>query len=309
MREQYDRMKTMPSGCMTFINPIDREIGAIRKGTMMTIAGFAGQFKTTTGLSILYSNMIELNQNGVFISLEMPKELIWYYIYARHSYHEDFQSKGDPLNKRDIVHGNLTEEQEKFLFEVVELDFKSRKGRIEVLDRTDFKSMDPIGIRSRLSQLPFQIDYLIVDYMQMFRFLKEAQALKDPENSYVSFFQSMSVEFDGNPISVILLAQTNRAGFLYATEHDGEYMLTALAELNALERDSSYVVFLYTDDDLKDSQELKINLPKNRFGSSFQVPITTFVDGAYNIVGDFIEGVGETSQNVDFTETLLDFAG
>ena len=50
-------------------------------------------------------------------------------------------------------------------------------------------------------------------------------------------------------------AQTNREGNKRAEKNKGSYDLQALADLNELERSASYVVFLYTSDDMKLLQE------------------------------------------------------
>jgi hypothetical protein len=82
------------------------------------------------------------------------------------------------------------------------------------------------------------------------------------------------------------------------------YPLTALAEINSLERDSTYVSFVYLNDSLKQRKEMMVNLPKNRYVNSFDKPVTIPFDPEFCVVGDERQGVGDAG-SIDYSQLLL----
>ena len=67
--------------------------------------------------------------------------------------------------------------------------------------------------------------------------------------------------------------------------------MQAISDLNEVERSSSYVLFMYTSDDMKVVQETKISLSKNRLGSVTTEPITTSFNPSVCVVGSTIEKI------------------
>lgn len=306
LRERYRIKKAQPSGILTFIKSVDKEMGGVRKGTMMTLAAFTGHLKTRTLISMMYKNAVECRQNGVMISLEMLKDFVWSCLLSRHSMDTKFSQIGRPVPSKRIIDTQLSDEEEEFIYEVVEKDLRTNPeyGKIEVLDRSSFTSMSFPGIRSKLLSLPFDLDYLTVDYIQLFKFLDEAKVLSDPGNQYMGFFRELSVDFDGKALSVVVLSQINRSGYVRAKGKGGEYDLFDLAELNAIERDSAYVVTLFLDENLKESGEIKINMPKNRYGDCIVTPIISLTNPAYCVVGDELDEIGTLVNEDDMLSVL-----
>jgi replicative DNA helicase len=305
-RERYNQKKSLPAGVLTFIKAVDNEMGGVRKGTTMTLAGFAGHYKTRTFISMLYKNAIECKQNGVMLSLELTEDIIWDCILSRHSMNRKFAQYGEPVPSVKIMDSQLTDKEYEFIFDLVEEDLLTNKeyGKIEVLDRTSFSSLSPAGIRSKLMSLPFDVDFMGVDYVQLFRNIEDARSINDPGNYYMDFFNEMAIDFDGSPLSMVVLAQINRDGYKRAKMKGGEYDLFDLAELNSIERDSSYVVTLFLDENLRDSGEVKVNMPKNRFGSTIITPIVSLTNPSYCIVGDELDEVGALINEDDMVSML-----
>lgn len=307
LKESYNKRKNLPAGVLTFIKGIDKEMGGVRKGTLMTLAAFTGHMKTRTAVSLFYKNLVECGQNGVFVSIEMPDEIIWSFILSRHSMHPKFAEYCSPVSSISILDSELTEEEEEFIFDIVEKDLRYNPdyGKFDILDRVSFTSLSFSGIRMKLLSLAFDVDFLIVDYIQLFRYLDSAKELKDPGNQYMDFFMELAIELNGKPISVIVLSQISRQGYTRAKTRDGEYELLDLAELNSIERDSAYIICLYVDENLKDSGELKVNMPKNRFGRTITGPIVTLTNPAFCVIGDEMD---DASASVD-SSVLMDMLG
>lgn len=307
--KDYEEDASQPAGLLTFINPIDEALGGVRKGQMLTNGAFVGSFKTTEAVNLTHGNVVKTGQNGVILSLEMPKKYLHYMMLSRHSFSPEMQQYGDPVESKKIIRTLLDEEEKKFVFGPVKEDLnQSEHGRFRILDRTDFKRLDFPGILAVLSKLPFQIDFLVVDYAQRFKYLAEASNYgggAEAANRFIDFFLSLAIGSLGYPISVVMLAQTNRNGKSRADANGGKYDIDALAELNALDRDSAYIMFQYKDANLLESNELKVNLPKNRFGGVIEEPVTTYVDPRYCVIGDEIEGISDAGVSENFSDILF----
>jgi hypothetical protein len=254
---------------------------------------------------------VKCGLNGVILSFEMPKNLLKCYMLARHSRHEKFQGVFHPVPKEKILFATMNSEEEAHILGTVfdDLFNNSEYGKLTILDITDFSNTSFSGILSRLSRIPHQMHFLVVDYAQKFKFLAPS-SMDEPANRYVAFFNNMCMDFHGKAFSLMMLSQTNRTWFDIVRKPakggtEGAYPLTALAEINALERDSTYVSFVYTSDALKQRKEIMINLPKNRYVNTFESPVTVLFDPEYCMVGDDPKGMGMSSESVDYSQLLL----
>jgi replicative DNA helicase len=309
-KEAYLKRKSAPVGMLTFVKELDEHLRGIAFGTMYSVGGFAGQGKTTLGLSAAYGNSVRCGLNGVYLSFEMPKHLLMSYFLSRHSKHEKFRSIFRPVPKEKIIFATMNPEEQSHILDEVSDDLlnNSEHGKLEILDISDFSNTSFSGILSRLSRLNFPIHYMVVDYAQKFKFLAPHD-MEEPANRYVAFFNNLCMDFHGTSFSLMMLSQTNRTWYDIVRKPtrggvEGAYPLTALAEINALERDSTYVSFVYTSDSLKQRKEILINLPKNRYVTTFESPVTVFFDPEYCVVGDE-KGTGGVSAPVDFTQLLV----
>lgn len=309
-RKAYKEDAQQPAGLLTFVPPIDEALGGVRKGHMLSLGAFVGSFKTTEAINMTHGNVTKTGQNGVILSLEMPKKYLHYMMLSRHSFSPEMQQYGDPIENQKIIRTLLNEEEEDFVFGKVRESLEAKEnGRFMVLDRTDFDSLDHNGITLRLRKIPFQIDFIVVDYAQRFKYIPEAKLYgggNDAANHYIDYFLNVAVGKSlGYPVSVAMLAQTNRDGKKSADANNGRYDISALAELNSLDRDSAYIMFQYKDANLLESNELKVSLPKNRFGNVIEEPVTTYVDPKYCVIGEEIEGFSDEGVASGFSDMLF----
>jgi len=308
--EAYLKRKDEPAGMLTFVKNLDDEMRGVAFGTMYTVGGFAGQGKTSFAISSSYGNSTKCGLNGVFLSFEMPKALLISYYLSRHSKHEKFQKLFRPVPKEKLIFANMNADEEKHILGPVHEDLfnNSEYGKIEFLDISDFSNTSFSGIMSRLMRVNFPIHYMVIDYAQKFKFIAPP-GMDEPANRYVSFFNNMCMDFNGRSFSLMMLSQTNRTWYELARQPgrggtEGLYPLTALAEINSLERDSTYVSFVYLNDSLKQRKEMMVNLPKNRYVNSFDKPVTIPFDPEFCVVGDERQGVGDAG-SIDYSQLLL----
>jgi len=305
----YESKRDQPAGLLTFMTPIDNEIGGMDLGTMMTVMGFVGAFKTTFALNMLYNNFL-LGYKIMFVTLEVPRDLLYYNLLSRHSFHKKFLSLHGPVESKKIRKGTLTSSEEEFVFDVVEKDLLENEeyGKFYFMEEGDFSpNIDVMNIERRIDEVG-HVDGLIIDYIQLLQYVKSSYGNSGMSlaNNFINEFKNLSINCNGKRTRIILLSQANRDGWTRAGENNGQYDLRALSELRELERASSYVMYLYSDEDLKNSGELKTGLLKHRGGDILPDPIVIGVDPRYALIGEEIEGYGESAggDSTDFTSLI-----
>ena len=118
--------KVVDSGISSSVNEIDKDTGGLQPGTITTILGFTGAFKTTWAINIAY-NSAKNNKNTLYLSLEVTKENIYYDLLSRHSADSKFNTH---IEANSLKHKKLTDEQLSFLENKVYPDFNSLNGKI-----------------------------------------------------------------------------------------------------------------------------------------------------------------------------------
>ena len=82
-----------------------------------------------------------------------------------------------------------------------------------------------------------------------------------------------------------MLNPTEKVGE-YARKHNGNYLLGHFAEGNELERASSVVLTVYSDDALKILYQAKVGLIKNRDGTPIEFAFETVIEPEYYTFGN-----------------------
>lgn len=318
IRDIYQDKKTKSAGLLTFVKAVDEKIGSLTLGTVNVLFGWVGSFKTTWALNMLYNNTFRLGYNAVYISLEVPKEDIMFNLLSRHSFDPKF-SQYSFVPHEKIRKTELTEEEEDFVFNEVLTDLAGNsKGKLIILDETDFKTFSPGEIRAKLEEIDERLlaedmgclDAVFWDHANLFKFSGEQGRYMnqgDIINHYVSFIRQLSIKFVKDKgsdtyrtLCNVVLAQANRDGWKRADKAGGRYTLVALSEANELERAAYRVFSVYTNEDLKQSKEATVQVLKNRSGATLWEPTPIFVDPEAYIAGDELEGFDEMLSTDDF---------
>jgi hypothetical protein len=306
VKTRYQDRKTSLKGLSSCIQLVDQKAGLMAPGSLNTIMGFSGQFKTTHAVNIAYRNAFEHQNNIAFVSLEMAREDLEWSFLSRHSLEPKFD-KYEFIPHDAMRNGTLTPEQEGYLFDVIAPDFDRYgkgvsgtdpyKGKIFILDRTDFASLAPDDLYATMERLDIQcqqqtgfpIDAWIWDHLQMFKFGGTVDKNKNEYqvlNGYANQLMQWALDFRGRKTTQIMLAQVSREGFKKAIRAKGAYDLTALAEVNEAERASTRVYALYSDEALKAASEVKVQVLKSRFGAPSEFPFGTTVKPECAQIGD-----------------------
>lgn len=328
LEEIYDNA-SLVSGIKTGIVQIDDRTGGLQPGTFNCLAGFAGAGKTTAAVNICY-NAIKEGKNVCYITLEVPKVDMGYNFLSRHSFETKFKK---PISHSDIKKKSLPKADKEYLFNDVIKDFNENlSNHLFILDETDFNSYTFRAFETKIKEcdaVSFEkngsgIDLLVIDQAQLLKFgggISSAGSETSVINLYVSFFRQQAINFihSKRPCTVLMLSQINRDGFNYASKHEGRYTLTNLAEANELERASAMVIALFTDESLKASKQVSIQLLKSRNGETIQDPVLSFMDPVYYVFGSEVtqgntvfDGAttslfGDFGETLDLSSMSLDF--
>lgn len=315
----YNSKKGTSLGIKTGIKEIDDVIGGMHKGSVNTIFAGPAMGKSMLGKSISYLNTQGGTYNGVMISLEVPKENIKYDMIARHSFDTKF-TKFPFINSDKILKGQLSQEEEEFLFKTVLPDFNKptndkgeTKGKLVILDETDFTDFSFGEIRNKLEAIDTKLgglDFVVWDQASLFKFYTKGfgkgKSDMDIINAYISFIRRLSIKFlkkddKWTQLCNVVVTQANREGIKKATKTKGIWSLTAIADANELERASWRAIGIYSDPQMKDSNEMSVHLLKNRSGKLPPELVYTFFQPECNVIGEQVEGFGDVLSVDDFT--------
>lgn len=294
------KKRNLNGGIKTYVEEIDELTGGIEAGTVAVVTGFTGGGKTTFALNMAYKNARD-GHSVVYITLEVSKRDILYNLISLHSLDPKF--KGRTLQSRSIRSRELNEEQESRFTEIA-TDFNEHiLPNVRILTETDFKTFSQGEVRDKLYRLDDEkpLEALFLDQANLLKFYSKGKFsnVGDSINEFVSFFRRLSLCFrkdggDVRQIATIMLAQCNRQGWLKARnqkkpEFEGKYDTTALAEANELERCASYIITVYSSDEMKLVEEARVQLLKSRFGQTHENPITVTFRPQYSLMGDMSE--------------------
>lgn len=272
---------------------IDKRTNGISPGTICTIAGGPGTLKTTYAMNISYNALLD-NKNVCYISLEESPTQLFSKLMSRVSI--DMYGKS-PLEVSDIINGNLSEDMEHYLLNDVLQHFLSLDGQFDMIGENDLISLDFKSIEAKLKQIDDYmkkhgnnrgIDLIVVDHIQLFKFVSDDKDEKSTINSYVSFFRKQSLSFLGEDrqVAIILLSQVNREGIKRSQgKETGKYLMSEIAEASEIERSSTYIITTYTDAMKQLERHIHLGVLKLRNGELPASTIVDFAEGAYYQVG------------------------
>lgn len=312
----YAERALKSSGLVTGIAEIDKHMGGMSEGTITTIAGFTSHFKTTFALNIAHRNCYHYGYNIIYLSLETPKEDMYFNLLCRHSYEREF-SKYSFIPHGKMRRCELGQEEKEELYNVIEPSLTkdyyvgselSRRGRVIILDESDFASLSFSDIYNTFesidNQLGGNLDGFMVDYVQLCKFVDTMKNSDDNRiiNSYVTFFRRLAMKFragkNKKKLIGVLLAQINRSNWIKSSRCNGRYDLTCLADANELERGSYRVLTTYTTEDMKAIKEAQVQILKNRGGQTMWDSYKVYADGEAYVFGEEFDTFGSSMGGV-----------
>lgn len=266
------------------IDEIDSVVKGIESGTVGIIAGYVGSFKTTTAISMSVFNASRGHSSAI-LTLEMPARALK--AQAISAFSASPLYNGSPIAYQPILKGQLTQDDREALADVEE-SFDALEGDITIFNGSDING-------KFIDTLPAAMEWLadrghkciFVDHVQLMKYYQPNRDEVKGVDQIIKSMADKSVELDnrGYDFRTVFLSQINREAFKKALRRQGAYDLTCLAEYNEQERSASYVVSLFSTDELKAVNELRVQLLKHRLGETLEEPTAVPVDPMHAMVG------------------------
>ncbi len=262
LRQRNSVITGLPTG---FIE-IDKMLNGFQKGDLIILAARPSMGKTALAVNIA-TNMAKRGLSIGIFSLEMTYRQIAMRILSSIS--------GIAFHK--LKSGRLNTNEWDFLVKTID---ETRSLHIYIDDSSLITSLD-IRTKARKLKIERNIDFLIIDYLQLIEGLKRENRAQ--EVSEIS--RSLKVLAKELNIPILALSQLNRG----VEQRDNKRpMMSDLRESGAIEQDADIVMFIYRDDVYNKNQEkaeqpkAEINIAKHRNGPTgtiellFNKDTTTF---------------------------------
>jgi len=215
------------SGVPSGFTKLDRITSGWQPSDLVIIAARPSMGKTALMLSMARNMAIEHNRAVAIFSLEMSSiQLVNRMIVSE---------TGIPADK--IRNGNL----KKYEWEQLEIQLKNLVDAPVFIDDTPAISVFELRAKARRLKIQYDIQLLVVDYLQLMSGPPEAQGNREQEVSSISrSLKAIAKELD---IPIIALSQLNRSVELRSG--DKRPQLSDLRESGAIEQDADLVVFIH----------------------------------------------------------------
>lgn len=263
-------------------------ISVVRPGNTVAVLASPGSGKTQFCLNIAYQNSFMGDFNTLYIYLEnLPR-----------SYEADLLSRfsydlGSPKVDNATLKRGVDEDDQASLKVLDQLTAEYRKrmrGEIYFKAFTDYPT-DPLRFAGRLAQdiRDYNVDIICFDYLQR---AKALTPLTQDSMAYLNQLMSClsQVALGGfgapHPTVVVVAVQPNREGQAKALKSNGEsFNLTAIAEVNSVERDCFMVIALH-----RNGQDglLSFKVVKNRDNMVQDKMDTCAVEPEFCMIGDAV---------------------
>lgn len=288
---EIPEVKGIPYG----IPCIDEIYPGTTPGSFSVLAGYTGSMKTTLAANHCFIHML-LGKNVLYFTLEVSETDLIMSLMSLYT----ISCTNEPI-KRDDIRKLRTQNKEKF--SKIYNDLMSLPGKIVFRDEKTIGETSTSNYRKIIKDVNKELkekysqglDLIVLDHAQLLKYNSDNKN-RDPYqvlNQWTDFFRKFASR-DG--YAVMLVSQTSRGGYEYATRHGGQYLLTGLAEGNELERGATCVISLYSNEESKASGEVSVQVLKNRYGPVMLEPQTTTVKPEYYLVGN---GYNTNAQQVD----------
>ena len=245
----------------TGVPQIDQHI-AIKRGDFVGVLGYAGQRKSSLCRTIAY-NAARQGFNVLHVSLEQTydEERI---IYAlMHSTDAKFANLG--FTKQKFDSGDMTEEQKKYLRNVIIPDFEQNlPGRLIVRQPVDGTSWHSIKTIAEVTNQTTPIDLFFIDYLTLTSTTSLRESKAEMEQN-IKDAKQFAMGFDGGRGLVFLTPiQGNRKGYEEATNTGGLWDMTGVYEYSEFEKSADWVLSTFMDAPLIKDNKVIISSVKTR---------------------------------------------
>lgn len=243
----------------THIDGVDNHI-AIKRGDFVGVLGYAGQRKSALCRSMAYNAAMD-GFNVLHITLEQTyeEELIIYGII--HSHHEKW-GKRHLIDKKKFDDGNLSPEEEDFLFKTVIPDLQNLPGKLIIRQPIEGTTWDAVKTTAEITNQTNLLDMLIIDYLTL---VEIRTGKKEEMEAVIKDAKQFALHFDnGRGVVLVTPVQGNRDGYLEAGKNDGRWEMNGVWMYSEFDKSLDTCLTVYLSDDLKKEKQIIISSAKTR---------------------------------------------
>jgi hypothetical protein len=276
-------------------------------GTVATIAAFTSHGKSTACVSAVYRAM-KNNKKCCYFSLELPPSVVIKQFFTRWL----FEEHNVVCTFSDLLQGTMDSAT---ATRVNSLKFEFNawvRDRLIIVDESlltksfisDFRQIKSVyaDIADKLGGVLHLVVYDHVGQIELMHPDRGNQTLRNITSAGKTYINP-----DGSMPVTLWACQVNREGYSRAIRRQGKYDLLAIADLNEVERSSSYVIFLFKENEAV-VQELKITMPKHRYGALIPEPVpVSFNPAVYTLGSDFAQSSGAGAFSSVFDSAMNSF--
>lgn len=297
MLEDIYNEKVDKTKISTCISGIDELNASFRKGTVNAIMGYTGSYKTLYCTNVSY-DAIKNGLNVCYVSLEISRSEMYYNFLSRYSNENIFDRR---LCHTDMKFKELSEDDKQYLFRTVVPSFGEKLSKhLTIIDESDFDTNNAATFDNlfRIVESDFiektgkGVDLVVIDHLNLLKF-SDSNGMNDYSkvNHWMSYFRRNCKNFikRHKQVCILVAVQCSREGYEKAKNNGGSYSLTGAAEGNEIERSSENVLAIYSDSNLKEQLQAKIQIIKGRNCGEMREPLIISVNPKYYIVSDYDE--------------------
>lgn len=285
IRDYYDRIEFLVEhrdeslGVPTGFEDLDRLLGGLQPSDLIIIAARPGVGKTSLAVSIASSAAVKHNAVIAFFTLEMA---------------------GSQLVQRMISARTGIDAQRLRLGHIEDMEWEQFANASGALSKTnifidDTPSPTPTEIRTKARRLAaeYDLDLIIVDYLQLMQGGRGRMENRVQEISYISrALKGLARDLN---VPVIALSQLSRA---VESRNDKRPVLSDLRDSGSIEQDADVVMFIYREE-MYDENTERINIadilvakhrngPTDTISLRFDPSLTQFADlDLHSVEADF----------------------
>ncbi len=275
IRQYYDRVEFLVEhrdetlGVPTGFSDLDRLLGGLQPSDLIIVAARPGVGKSSLALTMAANAALKANSVVAIFTLEMSAEQL---VQRLISSHTGIDSQRLRLGRIEDV------EWERFT------QASSTLSQVNIFI-DDTPSPSPMEIRTKARRLAaeFDLDLIIIDYLQLMQGGERRSENRVQEISYISrALKGLARELN---VPVVALSQLSRA---VESRQDRRPVLSDLRESGSIEQDADIVMFIYRDEmynedtDREHIADLIIakhrNGPTDTISLHFDANLTRFAD-------------------------------
>lgn len=273
---EYDTNKIAKANGKLFIPTgipiVDRVMGGLRRKEMTGVLGFVGQRKTAVVRTMAY-NAAKAGFRVLHIPLEsdFKDELTAYNVMHAHAQ----GAFGLPdVTRMRFDSAEFTHEEYELFMNTVIKDFANTVGQnLLVYDPKASRAWEDIRAVIERENYIQPLDLVVVDYLTM---LGDPTA-RDVAAAKIAMIQDvkqMTLNTGERGFAFVTPVQGNRKGYEDAQGNDGAWQTTGIATYSEMDKTLDNCLYVFTDDDISATGQIKIGSCKHRRGPNIPATFT-----------------------------------